>query len=42
MQNEPAYARQALSAGALGYVLKEATEEELVEASSAPRSAIPT
>jgi len=32
MQNEPAYARQALSAGALGYVLKEAAEEELVEA----------
>ena len=32
MQNEPAYARQALSAGALAYVLKEAAEEELVEA----------
>jgi two-component system, NarL family, response regulator NreC len=32
MQNEPAYARQALSAGALGYVLKEAAEGELVEA----------
>jgi two-component system response regulator NreC len=32
MQNEPAYARQALSAGALGYVLKEAAEAELVEA----------
>ena len=32
MQNEPAYAREALSAGALGYVLKEAAEEELVEA----------
>ena len=32
MQNEPAYARQALIAGALGYVLKEAAEEELVEA----------
>jgi two-component system response regulator NreC len=32
MQNEPAYARQALGAGALGYVLKEAAEEELVEA----------
>jgi two-component system response regulator NreC len=30
MQNEPAYARQALSAGALGYVLKEAAEAELV------------
>ena len=32
MQNEPAYALQALSAGALGYVLKEAAESELVEA----------
>lgn len=32
MQNEPAYARTALSAGALGYVLKEAAESELVEA----------
>lgn len=32
MQNEPAYARQALSAGALGYVLKESAESELVEA----------
>lgn len=32
MQNEPIYARQALSAGALGYVLKEAAESELVEA----------
>jgi len=32
MQNEPAYAREALSAGALGYVLKEAAETELVEA----------
>ena len=32
MQNEPAYAREALAAGALGYVLKEAAEDELVEA----------
>ncbi len=32
MQSEPAYARRALSAGALGYVLKEAAESELVEA----------
>ncbi|HZU60367.1 MAG TPA: response regulator transcription factor [Solirubrobacteraceae bacterium] len=32
MQDEPAYARQALSNGALGYVLKEAAEAELVEA----------
>jgi two-component system, NarL family, response regulator NreC len=32
MQDEPAYARQALGAGVLGYVLKEAADEELVEA----------
>lgn len=32
MQNEPAYARTALSAGALGYVLKESADAELVEA----------
>jgi len=32
MQAEPAFARQALSAGALGYVLKEAADGELVEA----------
>ena len=32
MQNEPAFARQALSAGALAYVLKEAAGDELVEA----------
>jgi two-component system response regulator NreC len=32
MQNEPAYARQALGAGVLGYVLKEAADSELVEA----------
>jgi two-component system response regulator NreC len=32
MQENPAYARQALSAGALGYVLKEAADSELVEA----------
>jgi two-component system, NarL family, response regulator NreC len=32
MQNEPAYARQALSAGAVGYVLKDAADAELVEA----------
>ena len=32
MQEEPAYARQALSAGACGYVLKEAADSELVEA----------
>jgi DNA-binding NarL/FixJ family response regulator len=32
MQDEPAYARAALSAGASGYVLKEAAEVELLEA----------
>jgi two-component system response regulator NreC len=32
MQQEPAYAREALGAGALGYVLKEAADEELVQA----------
>jgi two-component system response regulator NreC len=32
MQNEPAYAREALAAGVLGYVLKEAADAELVEA----------
>lgn len=32
MQDEPAYARHALGAGALGYVLKESAEAELIEA----------
>ncbi len=32
MQNEPGFARQALQAGASGYVLKESADEELVEA----------
>jgi two-component system response regulator NreC len=32
MQNDPAFAREALQAGALGYVLKEAAGTELVEA----------
>lgn len=32
MQDEPSYAREALGAGALGYVLKEAADTELVEA----------
>jgi two-component system, NarL family, response regulator NreC len=32
MQQEPVFARHALSAGAIGYVLKEAADEELVEA----------
>lgn len=32
MQNEPAYARKALTGGALGYVLKDAAGQELVTA----------
>jgi two-component system response regulator NreC len=32
MQDDPAFARQALSSGALGFVLKEAADEELLEA----------
>jgi len=32
MQEEPAFARQALAAGATGYVLKRAADSELVEA----------
>jgi two-component system response regulator NreC len=32
MQDEPAFARQALGAGALAYVLKEAADDELVTA----------
>lgn len=32
MQNEPAYARSALGAGVLGYVLKESADAELIEA----------
>src|SRR5213080_2025453 len=32
IREEPAFARQALGAGALGYVLKEAADDELVEA----------
>ena len=32
MQNEPAFAREALQAGARGYVLKEAADAELVQA----------
>jgi len=38
MQDEPAYARRALGAGALGYVLKEAADEELIEAIRAAAS----
>ncbi|HYB30954.1 MAG TPA: response regulator transcription factor [Solirubrobacteraceae bacterium] len=32
MEDEPRYAREALTSGALGYVLKEAADSELVEA----------
>jgi two-component system response regulator NreC len=32
MQDDPAFARQAMQAGALGFVLKEAADEELLEA----------
>jgi len=32
MEQEPAFAREALAAGAIGYVLKDAAEHELVEA----------
>jgi two-component system, NarL family, response regulator NreC len=32
MQREPAFAREAIGAGALGYVLKEAADDELVQA----------
>ncbi|UGS34411.1 response regulator transcription factor [Capillimicrobium parvum] len=32
MQNEPRFAREALQSGASGYVLKEAADDELVEA----------
>ncbi len=32
MQSEPAFAREAMQAGALGYILKEAADEELVKA----------
>jgi two-component system response regulator NreC len=32
MQSEPGYARRALSAGVVGYVLKDAADEEVVEA----------
>lgn len=35
MQNEPAYARKALTGGALGYVLKDAADQELVSAVNA-------
>ncbi|MGI8802326.1 MAG: response regulator [Solirubrobacteraceae bacterium] len=42
MQSDPAVAREALGAGAAGYVLKEAAGTELVEAVRRARSARPT
>lgn len=38
MQQDPAFAREALRAGALGYVLKEAADDELVQAVSLARN----
>jgi two-component system response regulator NreC len=32
MQNDPAFARQALQSGAAGFVLKESADDELLEA----------
>jgi two-component system response regulator NreC len=32
MQNDPSFARQALQSGALGFVLKESADDELLEA----------
>src|SRR5262249_43833697 len=32
MQDDPSYVRQAFSAGAIGYLLKEAADDELVQA----------
>ena len=37
MQDDPAFARQALQRGALGFVLKEAADDELLEAVRLPR-----
>ena len=42
MQAEPAFAREAMRAGALGYVLKEAADAELVKAVSIAPAAGPT
>jgi two-component system, NarL family, response regulator NreC len=40
MQDEPTFARRALGAGTLGYVLKEAAEAELVRGSELVRYAL--
>ena len=42
MQKEPAFARQALQVGVLGYVLKEAADDELVQAVRSAAAARPT
>lgn len=42
MQNDPAFARKALLAGARGYVLKEAADSELVGAVRAAAGGRPT
>ena len=39
MQDDPAFAREALQAGAIAYVLKEAADDELVEAVRVARRA---
>ena len=42
MQNEPAFAREALRAGAIGYVLKEAADAELCRRCGSPPTGAPT
>jgi two-component system response regulator NreC len=42
MQRDPGFARQALSAGALGYVIKDAADGELVQAVDSPQLVRPT
>ena len=42
MQDDPGYARSAIHAGASGYVLKEATDAELIQAVRAVAGGGPT